>query len=149
MPYAVAVRRIVWRMLGRPLDEALDWLQHNAVTAARVDWSELRRQARRDSTTGVHEAIRSVLAALGERHGRLLDPRNATLFRTWYEAGRACGIGLVAVHPEHVVVQVACGGPTARAGVQVGDVLVDVDGKPPTAADGRLCSTPTRRPQWS
>jgi carboxyl-terminal processing protease len=138
MPYAVTVRRVAWRMLDRPLDEALDWLQHNAVTAAGVDWSALRRRARREASAGVHEAIRSVLAALGERHGRLLEPRSATPFRTGYAAGLVRGIGLVAVHPEHVVVQVASGGPAARSGVRVGDVVVDVDGKPAAAAGGRL-----------
>lgn len=138
-----AIRQAVWRARSRPVDEALDWLRQHAVIGCDPDWETLRRHARSLAEGGRpadnYRAIRFVLTGLGDRHGRLLPPRTAARVRIGLTSGRGEGMGLVVVHPEHVVVQVAHGGPAMLAGIGVGDILTDFgDGDPPKVLDGRL-----------
>jgi hypothetical protein len=63
--------------------EALDLIQRNAFYADRVDWPSVRAEARRragaaTATAGTYDAIRWVLAKLGDRHSLLLTPEQAT-----------------------------------------------------------------------
>jgi carboxyl-terminal processing protease len=113
------------------LNEALDLIHHNAFYADRVDWPSVRAEARRragaaTTTAGTYDAIRWVLAKLGDRHSLLLTPAQASALAT----GGGRGFGLLALFPERVVIDVEPGGAADRAGVRVGDVVQAVDGRP-------------------
>src|SRR5204862_5741683 len=76
-------------------------------------------------------ALRGVLAAIGDTHGHVLAPEDVRRFRRDTARGRARGLGLLAIHPERIVVHVFPGGPAERAGVRAGDVVEAVNGAAP------------------
>jgi carboxyl-terminal processing protease len=78
-----------------------------------------------------HGALRRVLARLGDRHARVLEPEAAEPFRRRWANGTRWGIGMAAVHPECVVVDVTPGGPADQVGIRVGDGLRAVNGSVP------------------
>jgi Peptidase family S41 len=129
------------------LTDALDLIQANAFYADRVDWPSVRAEARRragaaTTTAGTYDAVRWVLAKLGDHHSLLLSPEQARDL----SAGGGRSFGLLALFPERVVIDVEPGGGADRAGARVGDVVEAVDGRPvrgdgivtlPSASDGR------------
>ena len=133
------------------LTDALDLIQGSAFYANRVDWPSVRAEARRraaaaTTTAGSYDAIRWVLAKLGDHHSFLLSPEQARDL----SAGGGRSFGLLTLFPERVVIDVEPGGGADRAGVRVGDVVEAVDGRPaqgdrivtlPSPSDG---SGPTR-----
>lgn len=120
------------------LEDALQFVQHNAVDRNTVDWPRVLGEARArargaTSEAATYPAIRQALAALGDGHSRFLAPDEAgALLRQ----GAARGFGFRAVYPEGTVVQVYPGGPADRAGLHVGDTVKAVNGKS-VAADVR------------
>ena len=121
---------------GSPLTDAFEWIQQRSVTERDADWVALRRDAealsRRDPTAaGRYRALRMVLDSIGERHGAVLAPDEVPRFRRGAAVGFAHGLGLLAVHPDRIVVQVYPGGPAERAGVEAGDIVERVDGEFP------------------
>jgi carboxyl-terminal processing protease len=109
--------------------------------------AEARRRAGAATTTaGTYDAIRWVLAMLGDHHSLLLSPEQARDLSA--RGGRS--FGLLTLFPERVVIDVEPGCGADRAGVRVGDVVQAVDGRPaqgdrivtlPSPSDG---SGPTR-----
>jgi carboxyl-terminal processing protease len=61
------------------LTKALDFIQTNALTSDRVDWPAVRARAfeqasRAQSSADTYDAIRTAIAALGDRHSSFLTP---------------------------------------------------------------------------
>ena len=84
-----------------------------------------------DDKEVVYEAIRKMLSALGDPYTRFLTPdQYASL--TAYARGDSAGIGVsLIVDPSSgnvVVANTATDGPAARAGIEPGDIMVEVDG---------------------
>jgi C-terminal processing protease CtpA/Prc len=61
----------------------------------------------------------------------VLRPETVRSFRRGPATGLAVGLGLLAVHPERIVVQVYSGGSASRAGIAVGDTIDEVNDSPP------------------
>jgi carboxyl-terminal processing protease len=134
--------RVVRRLLRDPLQEALDWIEQRSIFGGQADWPALRREALairgRDRTTARRgQAINFVLRRLGDRHALVLEPHLSKPFRSRWTNGLACGFGMLAVHPERVVVDVTPGGPAACAGVRVGDRVETLNGKAPDELPGK------------
>jgi carboxyl-terminal processing protease len=112
------------------LTDAIDLIRENAFYAGRVDWPAVRAEARRagasPSRARTYDTIRWVLSRLGDHHSFLRTPEQATALAS----GGGWSFGLTALFPERVVVDVEPGGAAAGAGVQVGDLVGSVDGRP-------------------
>jgi hypothetical protein len=124
------------------LTDALDLIQGNAFYADRVDWPSVRAEARRragaaTTTAGTYDAIRWVLAKLGDHHSFLLSPEQARDL----SAGGGRSFGLLTLFPERAVIDVEPGGGADRAGVRFGDFVEAVDGRP--AQGDRIVTLPS------
>jgi carboxyl-terminal processing protease len=114
--------------------EALDWIEERCIFVTRAEWPELRRRALALEDDRI---LAFLLRELRDRHGFVLDPKATQRFRARWSAGLAYGLGMVAVHPECVVIDVTPGGPAERAGVLLGDRVESVDGKRPVELPGK------------
>ena len=111
------------------LNNALDWIETHAVLGYRVDWDQVRQEAV-DLASGaqtiaeMHLALEHVLRTLcfaGDSYAQLYDPETPGSGKT---------SGYWATYPDGVIVQVWPGSPAERAGIQVGDTIETLDGKP-------------------
>ncbi len=103
-----------------------------------VDWSVARAAAHREAEDAVepadtYSAVRAALLALNDRHSFLVPAHEARQ----RAHGMWTGLGLHALGPDGVIVQVHPGSPADRAGLAVGDTIVAMDGKPLTSAETR------------
>jgi len=111
------------------LNNALDWIETHAVLRDRVDWSQIRHEAANlasgaQTTAQMHLALEHVLLTLchaGDASAFLYDPGTPNSGK-WG--------GYIATYPDGVIVQVRPGSPAERAGIQVGDTIETLDGKP-------------------
>src|SRR6266511_4220796 len=109
------------------LENALDWIQTQAVFGENVDWAKVRREALAlapdpQTITDTYPAIRLALRNLNDGHASLdlpVSDRPKT------------NMGLWAISPQNVVINVDPVGPAARAGVHVGDVIELINGSLP------------------
>lgn len=116
------------------LDNALSWLEANAVTAENVDWEAVRAEAidiadQPQTTADTYPAIRYAQDQLDDYQAFLHLPEQSVWERE--------AIGLTAVYPQNVIVEIEAGSPAAAANVQVGDRVLAVNGAPPLARDDR------------
>lgn len=113
------------------LNEALDYIQANAIRRDRVNWPGLRQEV----YDLVHDAkipadtypgIELALEHLNDNHSFFSSPEK--------EQRRLAGvtkrIGLRSTYPEGNVVVVYSGSPAEQAGIQVGDCIIELNGHP-------------------
>jgi len=107
------------------LENALNWIEVNAVKAESVDWEKTRQEVmaqalEAENTADTYPALIHALDQLNDSMAFLVIPN--------LEKGN---LGILAVYPENIVVKVDEGSPAESAGIQVGDVIKTVDGAPP------------------
>lgn len=127
------------------LQDALGFIERNALRRDQVDWDLLDLQivamiGQVEASRDTYPAIRLAIEQLRDRHSTFLEPEEVAL----RGAGRATAhSGLRTLDPKQVVVQVYTGGPAARAGVRVGDV---VESEESIGTDGSTLELTLRRP---
>lgn len=112
------------------LDNALNWLEANAVTAENVDWEAIRAEAEAlapnpQTTADTYPAIEYAIEQLNDPEAFMQTPEKTV----WQGAG----LGITAVYPQNIIVEVTAGSPAAEAGIQVGDEVLAVNGNLPTS----------------
>ena len=112
--------------------EALDFIAATAFRLGGIDWRAIRLEAEAKarlapSTEDAYEVIVDTLKAINDKHSSFTRPPQAELQTT----GSYNGYGFVAVWPSKIVVTVANGSPSAKAGLRTGDRIAKIDGKPP------------------
>ncbi len=122
---AKAPSNIVWD------DEEVDFILR-AVSSTYVD--ELSEKQSRDA---FHAALEGYLKSLPDDYNDFIPPED---YRRWKEdaAGRYAGIGVkIDAKPGRglSIAGVFPGGPAAKAGIRVGDLVVEVDGRSLISAD--------------
>ena len=111
------------------LENALAWIQTHAVFGENVNWAEVRAEALAltpdpQTIADTYPAIRLVLRRLNDDYASL-DLLLAD------GPGPQTNMGLWAISPQNVVINVDPVGPSAQAGVQVGDVIESINGAAP------------------
>jgi C-terminal processing protease CtpA/Prc len=114
------------------LDHALNWLEANAVTATTVDWETIRAEAtamagQPQTTADTYPAIEYAIEQLKDPEAFMSTPEKSV----WQGAG----LGITAVYPQNIIVEVKTGSPAAEAGIRVGDKVLAVNGNPATPMD--------------
>lgn len=107
------------------LENALNWLEANALKAADLAWDTVRQEAlaqapHPETTVDTYPAIVHALAQLQDQLAFL-----------WLPDQVVGDLGILAVYPENIVVEVEENSPSAAAGVRPGDVIEAIDGQPP------------------
>lgn len=107
------------------VENALNWIQANSVKEDEVQWQEVRQEAlamasEAQTTADTYPAITYALAQLHD-----------SLAFLWTPDKTPADLGILAVYPENIVIEVQDNSPGDKAGVQVGDVIETVNGKPP------------------
>jgi carboxyl-terminal processing protease len=115
-------------------DEVFNYIRQNSVKAKMVDWNNLQAEALAKidgatTTTEVYPAIKLILERLGDNHSFLLTPEAVKLT----QGGNTRQPGLFVVYPEGVIIIVFAGSPAERAGLQIADVILEINGKPVSA----------------
>jgi carboxyl-terminal processing protease len=102
------------------------------------NWFALREKALKkadEKREHTYELIQGMMGALGDPFTRLLKPEQYRSLQT-STAGELTGVGLQlaqdADRKELTVIAPIAGSPAAKAGIQPGDVILDVDGKSAT-----------------
>jgi len=115
----------------RYLEAALDQVEQGSRVYS-TDWQALRTKALTaiaasgaKTPADSYPVIRDALAALGDRHGRLLEPEAAKLMASKRPAKST---GLLVVPRDMIVAQVVPGSPAEAAGLAIGDRIVAVEG---------------------
>lgn len=113
------------------LTEALDHIQHHALKSTRLDWNAIHTEALTriqdaQTTADTYSTLRWVLSLLRDRHSFLATPKD----RENRQTGRARSLGLLAVHPEGMIVAVQPDSPAARAGLQFRDTIETINDTP-------------------
>jgi carboxyl-terminal processing protease len=114
------------------LDHVLNWLGANAVTAASVDWETVRAEAmaiagQPKTTAETYPAIEYAIAQLNDPEAFMITPEQSV----W----QGTGLGMTAVYPQNIIVEVKTGSPAAEAGIQVNDEVVAINGNLPLPQD--------------
>lgn len=109
------------------VNNALDWIETHAVFGEGVNWTEVRSETLAlapgpKNIADTYPAIRLTLRRLNDGHASLdlpVSDRPNT------------NMGLWAIAPQNIVIVVHPGGPAAKAGIRVGDVIELVNGTQP------------------
>jgi len=102
-----------------------------------------------DYQTMTYGAIRGMVASLGDRHTVFLTPAQADMFNEDLE-GKFGGIGVTVSMTEEGqlrVVKLIPGAPAEQAGLEPGDMILEVDGKPIKGMDLAQAIALIRGPQ--
>ncbi len=107
------------------LNNALDWIQAHAATERNLDWQRVRKEALAmspdpTSPADTYPAIRFALHQLGN-YAFLFPP---------FDSSDSRDPELHMLYPDGLVFRLAPGGAAAQAGVQVGDVVEQINGAP-------------------
>lgn len=118
------------------LTEALDYIQCYALRRGNVDWETVRSEAlvriqEAQVPADTHPTLRWILSCLGDRHSHLISPQS----RQESQEGRATSIGISAVYPEGVIVDVQTNSPAEQASLLVRDTITTVNGIPVAQLD--------------
>jgi carboxyl-terminal processing protease len=116
----------VWRLIKD------DFCSANNKAYNGQDWErwEHKYDGKLETLEDAHVAIATMLASLGDRYTRFLDHDAFDDEKSQIDA-KLCGIGVqIGIDKNHRVIVVAPieGTPAARAGVQSGDEITDIDG---------------------
>jgi len=116
------------------LDQALNWLEANAVTAENVDWEAVRAEVvtmagQPQTTADTYPAIEYAIERLNDPEAFMITPEKSV-----WQSG---GLGITAVYPDNIIVDVKAGSPASEAGIQVNDEVLAINGDPPTPQDAR------------
>jgi C-terminal processing protease CtpA/Prc len=111
------------------LQEALDYIQHNSIVRDRIDWARVRSEAlamasSAQTTADTYEAIRDVLATLGDNHSRFWTPSE-----TQQREALARNIGLSVSFAERRITAITPGSLAEEAGVRAGDSIEQINAK--------------------
>jgi C-terminal processing protease CtpA/Prc len=113
------------------LQEAFDYIQYTSILRDTADWATLRKAAMniaRDaqSTSDTYPAIDMVLASFNDAHCVLFRPGEQP-------AGEPVSrrLGIFVWYQDRTVTRIEAGSLGERAGVQVGDVVEQINGMPP------------------
>jgi carboxyl-terminal processing protease len=111
------------------LEEALTWLEANAVMAGNVDWEAVRMEANQiaaeaQTTADTYPAVEYALEQLNDPQAFMITPEMSAMQST--------GLGITAVYPENIIIKVDENSPGAKAGLWAGDRLLAINGAPPT-----------------
>ena len=115
------------------IQEALDFVQQTWLGRDHIDWVALRRKAvamaaanNAQTPTDTHGALSAVVQSLADFHTTFSTPQDV--------AGEPENIpeavGIAASYAKRMVTGVDPGSPAEKAGVQVGDIIVSVNGVP-------------------
>jgi carboxyl-terminal processing protease len=118
------------------LEEALDYIQRYSVKRVRINWKEVRQEARARVSTAqtsadTYPAIRWVLSCLEDHHSFLQPPE----YVKQQQMGMVTSLGILTIYPEGVVVDVAPDSPGAQAGMQVRDIIETINSEPRASLD--------------
>lgn len=111
------------------LDTVLDLLEKHYVRSETLNWPELRQlayqlAANAQQPSDTYLAIRQVMAVIGDWHMLFIPAQQAS------EAGTVYGGGLEIRLGGNTIIRLAPGGPAQKAGLEVGDEIETVDGRP-------------------
>jgi hypothetical protein len=118
------------------LENALQWLQTNAVMGKSVDWNAVRSEAKTlnpdlQTTASTYPAICLALRSLKDGNAWLLVSTPPADYTGYY-----------VLYPENkVIIGVNPGSPADKAGIHVGDVIESLNGAPPKPYTGTLGTT--------
>ena len=118
------------------LHEALDYIQLYALRSGDVDWKATRSEALAriqdaKSSADTYPTLRWVLSCLGDRHSHLASPQDVQQ----RQAGMVTSLGLLAIYPEGVIVDVQANSPAEHAGLEVRDIIEAINGELITQLD--------------
>ncbi|MCI0394975.1 MAG: S41 family peptidase [Chloroflexi bacterium] len=132
---AAAPTRAVENEADAYLEEALGHIHRHAVRQERVTpWWAFRDNVfaaagRPQVISDTYPAIRLAASQLCDNHSFFMEPAEAGRL----EQGSQAGFGLTVIYPEGVVIEALPGSPATAAGVRLGDVVEQVNGRPPVS----------------
>lgn len=111
--------------------EAWDYIQENSIKREQVDWQTLRKEAfalveKAQTPEETYPVIRMVLERLGDNHSFFRDPEEEKTLKE----GMARNFGLRVIYPEGIVGLIFPGSPAEKSGLQVGDCILQINGRP-------------------
>jgi C-terminal processing protease CtpA/Prc len=111
------------------LDHALNWLEANAVTSPTVNWEAVRAEAlalvnEPQTTAETYPAIEYAIDQLNDPEAFMITPEKS--------AFEGAGLGITAVYPQNIIIEIKENSPAAEAGIQIGDKVLAINNEPPT-----------------
>jgi carboxyl-terminal processing protease len=120
------------------VDEAWQWVNHDYVdgTFNKTDWKATRQELLSKNYTSqkqAYDAIRAALKRLDDPYTRFMDPGEFAALTT-QTSGELSGVGIRLGVDEKTkiltIVEPIANSPATKAGIQSGDQLLEIDGKP-------------------
>ena len=141
------VSDVWWAVTTQYFDQSFNGLGEEGWRAKKKVAVETVADLGPEDEEEVAEAIKTMLSALGDPYTRFL-PREKFEALTAYAKGGSAGIGVNLLEnprTSNVVIMSAIrGGPAAAAGIQAGDVILEVDGESMEGASAELVAAKCR-----
>eukprot|EP00542_Grammatophora_oceanica_P009564 CAMPEP_0194033526 /NCGR_PEP_ID=MMETSP0009_2-20130614/6190_1 /TAXON_ID=210454 /ORGANISM="Grammatophora oceanica, Strain CCMP 410" /LENGTH=443 /DNA_ID=CAMNT_0038674237 /DNA_START=278 /DNA_END=1609 /DNA_ORIENTATION=- len=138
----------VWKEVTRQyFDPTYNGLGADGWKQKRLDAVKQTTTLTPDDSEKVYDIIRTMLSALNDPYTRFLTPDQYESL-TAYAKGGSAGIGVSLIADpssgQVVVANTVEGGPAEKAGVQAGDVIVEVDGMDVTSSSAEVVAAKCR-----